>query len=83
MFGFFSISKIIFTLVVVVLVWQGFKWLSRRQDNLASGSGGKGGGESAERPADGVEEMVKCSACGTFVSPSSRSCGRDDCPYPG
>ena len=30
MFGF-SIMKILFTIAIVVLVWQGFKWLKRRE----------------------------------------------------
>ena len=30
MFGF-SILKILFTLAVIIIVWQGFKWLNQRK----------------------------------------------------
>ncbi|MBT3305808.1 MAG: hypothetical protein HN377_04925, partial [Alphaproteobacteria bacterium] len=38
----------------------------------------------SEGDADGAEEMRECDTCGAFVATrGARSCGRDDCPYPG
>jgi hypothetical protein len=88
MFGF-SITKLLFTLAVVIVAWNGFKWFTRVQENRAVGKFSRG-----ERPAmkqgsaksDGAvnaEEMVKCSVCETYVSfQSAVSCGINGCPYP-
>ncbi len=83
MFGF-SITKLLFTIVAIVVIWQGFKWFGRMQENRELGSQNKKKKtESANAGHDGVEDMVKCATCDTFVSRSTRSCGRADCPYPG
>ncbi len=97
MFGF-SIQKLLFTVAVIMAVWYGFKWLGqmkvkrdRERSRLRRGArrGGaartrmESGGDSEGDP-DGAEEMVECDACGAFVaSRGARSCGRDECPYPG
>ena len=87
MFGF-SIQKLLFTILVVALVWYGFKWLARVQERRAEGGGGAKAPSRRKRdraaPADAVEDMVACGVCGTFVAQrGARSCGRGDCPYPG
>ena len=51
MFGF-SLTKLLFTAAVIVLIWYGFKWLRRVQDErdrqdrerLKGGSTGRRGG---------------------------------------
>ncbi len=80
MFGF-SIQKLLFTAMVIAAVWYGFKWVARVQaqrreaDRLDRNSRGGPGA---------TEEMVQCSTCEAFVaSRGARSCGRDNCPYPG
>ena len=89
MFGF-SIQKLLFTILVIVIVWYGFKMLARLQER-------RDGGNAVRRPASrraarrkaaptetDAEDMVACAACGAFVAARRpRSCGRDDCPYPG
>ena len=92
MFGF-SITKLLFTIAAVVIVWQGFKWFNRMQENrdvqpkaqsrraqarsASPGTASKGASVEAE-------EMVKCPVCETYVSTSSAvNCGKDACPYPG
>ncbi len=92
MFGF-SLTKILFTVAVVIIVWQGYKWLGRmqtRRDAIAreSGRGSGRGGRSAAAPASPfsaeVEDMVECTICGSFVpARGAVSCGRGECPYPG
>lgn len=92
MFGF-SLTKLLFTIAAVVIVWQGFKWFNRMQDNRAvdaanrprraeqkpSSQAPRGGANTGE-----AEEMVKCSVCDTYVSSASAvNCGKANCPYPG
>jgi len=94
----FSIQKLLFTVAIVVAVWYGFKWVGRYQqirekeakDRLrrdAAGGGNAGtpasGGIRDDAPGD-AEEMVECAVCGAFVTVrGAKSCGREDCPYPG
>ena len=85
MFGF-SLPKLIFTVLVVVVVFYGFKAISqlqeRREKQVADRASARGTDAAAKRSA-GVEDMVACATCGTFVpTRSARSCGRGDCPYP-
>jgi len=90
MFGF-SIAKLIFTVVAVLAIWHGFKWVTRyQQDRLdnqgkvrkANGAGAPSAAQS--EPEFEAEEMIKCPVCETYVSAKSAvSCGRDGCPYPG
>ena len=93
MFGF-SIQKFLFTVAVVMAVWYGFKWLGRmkivrekERERLRRGARAGAAARSRTEPADDpgdAEEMVECTACGAFVAVSgARSCGREDCPYPG
>ncbi len=91
MFGL-SLTKILFTLAVVIIVWQGYKWLGRmqtRRDAIAretargSGRGGRAAAAAVPSPAE-VEDMVECTVCGAFVpARGAVSCGRGECPYPG
>jgi len=97
MFGF-SLTKVLFTIAAIAAVWYGFKFMQRVQDRDAEsvqrrrpGPGvrsGSGGGTSRRAPVspddDDVELMIECKTCGSFVAASgARSCGREDCPYPG
>ncbi len=90
MFGI-SLTKVLFTLAVILIVWQGYKWLGRmqtrrdaiaRENARAAGRGGRSTAAAAA-PAD-AEDMVECAVCGAFVpARGAVSCGRDGCPYPG
>jgi len=96
MFGF-SLPKLLFTAIVIAAVVYGFRWLAQVQQNNEQrdrkrASPRKTGGSAASSPrqsassvdADDVETMIECRVCGSYVSASgARSCGRDDCPYPG
>jgi hypothetical protein len=91
MFGF-SIQKLLFTGLAIAVVIYGFRWYTAMQQrnvenakrrNSQKGSSAK---SSQANPAtvDDAELMIECKTCGTYVSASdTRSCGRDDCPYPG
>lgn len=69
MFGF-SIMKILFTIAVVVAVWQGFKWLKRRE-TLADTRTKRALNRESKSAQDGVEEMVLCSDCGAYIAKGS------------
>ncbi len=94
MFGF-SLQKLIFTGLVIVVVIYGFKAVARLQERRNAAEKGGGGGDQgtpakarsgrpAAQPEPGTEDMVACRVCGTYMAASgTRSCGREDCPYPG
>ncbi|MDH5189003.1 MAG: hypothetical protein OEW37_08615 [Rhodospirillaceae bacterium] len=77
MFGF-SLTKLVFTIIAVAIVWHGFKLLSRKSDMQAEKKSSK-----TAKAKDDIEEMIKCESCGTFVAPGVKKCTRDDCPFPG
>lgn len=85
MFGF-SLPKILVLAAVVFAVWQGFKYLQRRQEVAERNKADRV--REAKRERDGtsakVEDMVRCKVCESFVpGVGAKSCGRPDCPYPG
>ena len=67
MFGF-SITKILFTIAVIVVVWQGFKWLNRKGQlqQERTDEVGRDAGRAQAQPE--VEEMVQCPDCGAYVA---------------
>jgi hypothetical protein len=75
------LGKILLTLVVVVFVWSGFKYLARmaelRQRRESAPPPPK------RQPGDAsAETMVECRVCGTWLpARGAKSCGRPDCPY--
>ncbi len=69
MFGF-SIMKILFTIAVVVVVWQGFKWLKRREA-VAEVRARESLNRESPSARDDVEEMVPCPDCGAYIAKGS------------
>ncbi len=84
MFGF-SLTKLLFTAAVIVLIWYGFKWLRRVQDERERQDRERlKGGSTGRRGAPDAETMIKCPTCGTYLAAGApKSCGQPDCPYPG
>jgi hypothetical protein len=84
MFGF-SLTKLLFTIAVIALIWYGFKWLNRVQDERERQDRERlKGGDSGARGDPDAETMIKCPTCGTYMASSTpKSCGEPDCPYPG
>ena len=88
MFGF-SITKLVFTIVIVVVVWQAFKYFTRLSDQredrarMADKKANKNTGRGADASPPGVEDMVKCSVCDSYVARGSQSCGKEGCPFRG
>jgi len=86
MFGF-SFTKLLFTAAIVLIVWYGFKMVTRldrqRREELKKAAR-ETVQKSTRRAEPQTEDMVKCAVCDTYVpSGSARSCGRPNCPYPG
>ncbi len=80
MFGL-SLAKILLIAAVIAAVWYGYRWwqrvqrVTRDEETMLA--------RERARAASG-EDMVKCPACETYLSPkSARACGRNECPYPG
>ena len=81
-----SIGKLLLTAAVIAAVFYGWKWLARVQQlgPAAKKKVNRKTGGNAPPPAPDAVDMVQCPACGDFIAAhGSRSCGRDDCPYPG
>ena len=76
MFGLPSIPKLVVLAAVILIVWYGFKLLSR------AGSGSSARGSVDKTGNDGSIETTTCRVCGAYVPETgTTSCGRDDCPY--
>ena len=86
MFGF-SLSKLLFTILVVVVVIYGFKAIGRlqeRREGAVENARTRRRGAAPKRERLDAEDMVACPVCGVFVIASgARSCGRNDCRYRG
>lgn len=70
MFGF-SITKLLFTAVVIAAVWYGFKWLNRRAQVQQRSAEDSGRVEAEAAKAPDVEEMVQCPDCGAYIAKGS------------
>ena len=75
MFGF-SIMKLLFTVAAVVVIWQGFKWLNRRNELNQQRQEEIPRGKPEARHSAEVEDMVQCPDFGAYVPKDVRhSCG--------
>lgn len=82
MFGF-SLPKLIVLIIILVIVWNIFKWVNRINQLRAHRDKAERERLSRSRNANGAEDMVRCPVCDTFVmARGARHCGRDGCPYP-
>ena len=81
------IGKLLLLIVFILAIWYGFKYVSRVEEirksvkravrDAAARSQARRGA-----PAIKAEDMVKCGACGVYVTASGASnCGRADCPW--
>ena len=92
MFGL-SLTKILFTIVAVLAVWYGYRWIGRvqarrrveleehmRRETRQTSKRGLGGSGATAK----AEDLIPCETCGAYVPErGARGCGRADCPYPG
>ena len=93
MFGF-SITKLLFTVFIILVVWRGFRWYTRLRkcrfgNNAKDGQANYGSSSTDTKTpqpneASNTHELVRCVVCETFVSSlRAVSCGENNCPFPG
>jgi len=72
-----SLNKLGLLIAVILVLWYGLRWLNHIPSQLAR-----------RRPAPAppaqaaIEDLVACQACGTYIAPNARSCGKPACPQP-
>ncbi len=80
MFSVPSLSKLLVLAAIIALVWFGFRLVGRldRARKQQARAPQPGAGTARQ----GVEDTVKCRACGAYVAARGAvACGRPDCPY--
>ncbi len=91
MFGF-SLQKLLVLAAVIALVWYGFKFVGRLQDQRKADGGlgaraarrpkRRGSAPATEPRAQDAEDMVACPVCQAYVQVRGATrCDRSDCPY--
>ena len=70
---------------VIAVVWYAFKFIERRNQ---LGAARKAPRQRANRAADKktrdeIEDLVQCTACGTYVQSRGATCARPNCPHQG
>lgn len=79
-----SVGKVLFTVVIVAAVVYGWKWMNRVQVRQNQASRRVHEERPRQRPAVEAVDMTQCPTCGDYVpAKGAKSCGRQDCPYPG
>ena len=86
MFGF-GFTKLLLLAFIVLAVWQGFRYVQRREALRAGEEIQRLRREAAEAKAGNgraVEELEACQVCGIFIpNRGATRCGRRDCPIAG
>jgi hypothetical protein len=74
-----SVPKLVLIILLILVVWyisrlinRGVSVLERRHRGTAAAPHGR----------NAIEDLVSCRACGAYVSPGARGCGRPTCPRP-
>jgi hypothetical protein len=79
-----SFGKLALLIAVIVALWYAMRWLNRAPSNLMRRRPAPSPqGPSPQGPAQAaIEDLVACHACGTYIAPNARSCGKPACPQP-
>jgi hypothetical protein len=72
-----SLSKILTTILVIVAIWYGFRWLKRLAERERPRPRPRGGPPKDIRP---IEDLIACGVCGDYAPSGAAACGRADCP---
>lgn len=79
------LQKFLITLVLVLIVWFGFKYWTRVIATGAKAREVPRGRRPAPRDEPAAEAEVfdteKCRVCGAYVTADAGRCQRPDCPY--
>jgi hypothetical protein len=86
-----SLGKLLLLALLVLAIWYGFKYVNRIEEvrqtlkRAARDAAARSQARTQARqgtPSIKAEDMVKCRACGVYVTKSGASnCGRPDCPW--
>lgn len=75
-----SLSKIIFTILVIVAVWRAWKWLAPLLARMQAPDRPEAPARAAERrPGPRPLDLVECPHCGTFVPQGTACRSREAC----
>ena len=66
-----SLTKILFTILIVVAVWKGFALIGRLAREREVRAVRHKGGERARAGAPGAIELVECPRCGAYFDPQA------------
>ena len=81
----FSLGKFLFLAIIIILVWYGFKYVSRVaavQQRAREEMARRRNQSDVAPPRRPVEDLVKCERCGSFVSAEgAANCGKSGCPW--
>jgi hypothetical protein len=81
------IGKLFLLIVFILVIWYGFKYVNRVEEirqTFKRAARDAAARAQARRgaPAIKAEDMVKCGACGVYVTAAgATNCGRADCPW--
>ena len=86
-----SLGKLFLLALLVLVIWYGFKYVNRveeiRQTFKRAARDAAARSQARTQARQGstaikAEDMVKCPACGVYVTKSgATNCGRPDCPW--
>jgi hypothetical protein len=72
-----SLSKILLTLLVIVVAWRGYRMLQQMQSRLAAANERQAAPASAAKATD----LVECVRCGLFVPNGTICRSREECRF--
>lgn len=77
----FSFAKLLLLIVVLAVVWFGWRYfrIREKEQEIAAERMRQGGVAKADLKAD-AELMSPCSVCKAYVAAGSAPCERGDCP---
>ncbi len=78
MFGF-SLSKLLFTVLVIAGVWRVFKFLQARERKQAVTAGGQRRSRWRKPSERTAVDLVPCRECGAYVPPGTDCPSREEC----
>ena len=83
MFGFPSLGKLLVLVAIISAIWFAFRLLGQIERNRrdAVRREQQQQGRVKRQPASDVDDLVKCTVCGTFTARSSKACGKTGCPF--
>lgn len=77
MFGL-SLGKILLTILIIVIVWKGFAFVSRLAREREKVLAQRAGRRPARRRGGDAVELVRCRRCGAYFDPSEGCrCGQE------